>query len=96
MNAKLVDLAERRATLVAKAAAQRAKLSQQLAPWRGPLAVVDQGVAAARYLGSHPALLAALLAFSAVSRPRRIVNWLRRGWVLWRVVRAARKRLMGY
>ena len=34
MNAKLIELAERRETLVARAATQRAELSQALAPWR--------------------------------------------------------------
>ena len=44
MNAKLIELAERRTTLVARAATQRAELSQALAPWREALAVVDRGL----------------------------------------------------
>lgn len=87
MNAKLVKLAERRATLVARAAVQRAELAQRLEPWRGPLAVVDQGVAAIRYIKSHPEIMAAMVMFAVVIRPRRISSWLRRGWVLWRMAR---------
>ena len=44
MNAKLIELAERRTTLVARAATQRVELSQTLAPWRGSLAMVDRGL----------------------------------------------------
>src|SRR5512143_2918708 len=43
MNAKLIELAERRTILVARAATQRAELSQALAPWREALAVAHRG-----------------------------------------------------
>jgi len=95
MNPKLLELAERRATLTARAAAQRAAFSRQLAPWRMPLAVVDQGVAAVRYLKSHPELLAGIVVFVAVVRPRRVMGWLRSGWMVWRMVRAVKQRLPG-
>jgi len=44
MKAKLMKLVEHRTALVARAATQRAGLSQTLAPWRGRLAVVDEGL----------------------------------------------------
>lgn len=93
MNAKLVELAERRASLIARVAAQRSELSRQLAPWRESMAVVDQGMAVLRYLKSHPGLWVAILAFAVVSRPRRMVSWFRRGWAIWRILRAVRKNL---
>lgn len=95
MNARLTELAERRATLVARAATQRAELSQAAAPWRGPLAVADQGLAAVRYLGSHPALLAGVVALVAALRPMRAAKWLRRGWLVWRMALAVKRRLSG-
>lgn len=96
MNTKLVELAERRATLVARAAAQRAELSQRIALWRGALAVVDQGVAAIRYFKSHPELLAAaVVTFVVVIRPRRVLSFFRRGWALWHVVGVVRRRFTG-
>ncbi|MDD5180203.1 MAG: YqjK-like family protein [Gallionellaceae bacterium] len=95
MNAKLIELAERRATLVARAATQRTELAQALAPWRKPLAAADQGMLIARYLANHPALLAGAVAFTALIRPRRVFGWLRRGWVMWRVVLAVKRRLTG-
>lgn len=95
MNAKLIELAERRAMLVARAATQRQELAQAFAPWRGPLAVVDQGVLAARYLGRHPELVVGALAFAAVLSPKRVFGWLRRGWVVWRMALAMKRKLSG-
>ena len=95
MNAKLIELAERRATLVAKAATQRTELAQTLAPWRAPLAIVDQSVQAARYLGRHPGLVVGAVAFAAVLRPRQVFGWLRRGWVVWRMALAIKRKLPG-
>lgn len=93
MNAKLLELAERRGMLVSRAAAQRTELAQALAPWRGPLALVDQGVSALRYLKRHPVLLAGGVVCAAVLRPRRVVGLLRSGWVVWRMVTAVKRRL---
>ena len=95
MNARLLELAERRATLAARAAAQRTALSRQLEPWQVPLAVVDQGVVAVRYFKRHPELLAGIVAFVAVIRPRRVVGWLRSGWMVWRIARVVKQRLPG-
>jgi hypothetical protein len=88
MNGKLIELAVRRATLVERAATQRAQLSQALAPWRGSLTVVDQGLAAVRYIGSHPALLVGVVAFLAAARPGLLPRWLRCGWRVWRMTLA--------
>ena len=95
MNAKLIELAERRVTLVARAATQRTELAQALSPWRGPLAIVDQGMLAARYLGRHPGLLVGAVAFVAVLSPKRVLGWLRRGWVVWRLTLTVKHGLLG-
>jgi len=89
MNAKLIELAERRATLAGKAAAEREELSQTLAHWRAPISVVDQGWAALRYLGKNPMLLGGAVAFLVALRPWRLVKWLPPGWLLWRIARMA-------
>lgn len=91
MNAKLIDLAERRKTLVARAATQRAELAQALAPWRGPLTVVDQGLGAVGYIRSHAALLAGVAAFVVPFGPWRVARWLRRGWLVWRMALAVKR-----
>jgi len=95
MSAKLLELAERRAMLVSRAAAQRAELAQALSPWCGPLAVVDQGVSALRYLWRQPVLLAGVVVCAAVLRPRRVIGWLRSGWLVWRTALAVKRRLSG-
>ncbi|RPJ22717.1 MAG: hypothetical protein EHM26_01120 [Desulfobacteraceae bacterium] len=95
MNAKLIELAERRTALVARVAIQRVELSQTLAPWRGSFAVVDEGLVAVRYIRNHAALLVGVVAFVAPLRPLRVARWLRRGWVVWRMAVAMKRILPG-
>ena len=83
MNKKLIELAQRRAALVYRVERQRSELAQAFTPWHGPLAVADKGLLVARYLGRHPALLAAGFAFAASVRPSGALGWFRRGWLLW-------------
>ena len=91
MNAKLIEMAERRKTLVARVATQRAKLSQALAPWREALAVADRGCVAVRYIRSHAPLLVGAAAFVVPFGPWRAARWLRRGWLLWRTALAVKR-----
>jgi len=93
MNAKLLQLAERRGALIATAAAQRTELTRAMAPLRGTLMVLDQGGAALRYLRRHPFLLGTVVTCAVVWRPRRVAGWLRNGWLVWRMVMGVRKRL---
>jgi len=95
MKAKLIKLAEHRTALVARAATQRAELSHALARWRGSLAVVDEGLAAARYIRNHAALLVGLVAFVAPLRPLGLARWLQRGWLVWRIAVAVKGFLPG-
>jgi hypothetical protein len=95
MNAKLIELAERRAVLVRRAATQRVELSQALVTWRGSLAMVDQGLVAVRYIRNHAALLVGLVAVVGPLRSLRVVKWLRRGWLVWRMAVAVKRILPG-
>lgn len=95
MNAKLLELAQRRARLVERVALQRNELAQAVEPWRGPLAVVDQGLQAVRYLERHPGLLLAAAACVAVLSPKRAFVWMQRGWLVWRMALAVKRRLYG-
>jgi len=81
---RLAELSRRRVELVARSAAQRAELDELCHVWRVPMAIVDRGVTVWRFLRVHPALLVGLGAAFAVARPRRAVEWLGRGWALWR------------
>ena len=90
MNRKLAQLADRRRQLVAQAAFQRAALAQDMVPWRARMALVDQGVAAFRYLRSHPFLILGVTLLFAAVRPRGAGKWLRRGWLAWQIGRRLR------
>lgn len=92
MNVKLIRLAERRERLVAQAAAQRMALAQNIEPWRSPLARADQGLAALRYIKSHPAWIVGGVALLAALRLGRIGKWLGRGWATWQMMHKLRGR----
>jgi hypothetical protein len=92
MNEKLIRLAERRERLVAQAAAQRMALAQYIEPWRIPLARADLGLAALRFIKSHPAWLVGGGVLLAALRPGRVGKWLRRGWVTWQILHQLRGR----
>jgi hypothetical protein len=92
MNEKLMRLAERREHLIAQAAAQRTALVQNIEPWRKPLALADRGLSVLSYIRHHPALLVGGGALFVASRPGRAVKWLRRGWVMWRIIHRLRGR----
>ncbi len=94
MNEKLIELAERRTTLAARAATQRAELSQALAPWRGTLGVVDQGLVALRFIRSHVGLLTGVAALVPLGR-WRTTKWVRRGLMVWGIVRVVKRILRG-
>jgi hypothetical protein len=95
MNAKLIELAERRTILVARATTQRAELWQALGPWRKALAVAHRGREAVRYVRSHAALLVGVAAFAAPLRPWRAAKWLLRGWLVWNMARLMKRILPG-
>jgi hypothetical protein len=92
MNKKAILLAERRERLVAQAAAQRMTLAQSIEPWRIPLARVDRGLAALRYIKSHPAWIIGGIVLLAALRPGRAGKWLGRGWVTWQMMHKLRGR----
>jgi hypothetical protein len=90
MNGKLIRLAERRERLIAQAAAQRVALAQSIEPWRTPLALADQGLAALRYIKRNPAWIVGGVVLLAALRPGRAGKWLRRGWVTWQIMQKLR------
>lgn len=96
MNRKLIRLAERRATLVAKSEHQRQEVARAMDAWRGPLALADKGVEMVRRLQERrPMLLAVIVLVAAIWRPKSVLGWLRRGWGVWRMTLAVRRRLSG-
>lgn len=90
MNNKMALLQERRERLVALAAQQRSALAQDIAPWRTPLALADQGLEALRYVRRHPAWIFGGIALLAMVQPRHAGKWLGRGWVTWQLLHKSR------
>ena len=95
MSEQLIKLAERRATLIARAENQRDTLAHASVPLQAPLALADRGLAGIHYLRQHPEWLAGTAALVLLLKPRRIFKWSQRGWLAWRFARGLRNRLYG-
>jgi len=93
MNNKIAQLAERRACLRVRIANQRMALEEAVTPFRASLAMLDKGVQVYRYLAKHTALVAGIMAFAAVIRPNRWLFMLEKGWMVWRLASAARRKI---
>ena len=95
MNAELIRIAERKASLVAKIGRQLTELAQATTPWHETLALVDKGLLAVRYLKCHPVLLVGLAIVSVVLRPKLSAKWFQRGWMVWKMALAVKCGLSG-
>lgn len=95
MSRRPIELAERRARLVERIAAQRGEVAARMVPVKRLLGVADKGVGAVRWVRRHPAVVAGIVGLAAALRPRVALTWLKRGWAAWRLVRRLRARLSG-
>lgn len=84
---RLVEIRARRAHLMASAAVERERIRNQLRTWEAPLALVDTGISAARYLRRHPEWIVGPMVLLAILRPRRALAWTRNAVVAWRAWR---------
>lgn len=91
MNDRLIELAERRASLVARAAIQRDDLMQILSSWRSPLAMADQALLVIHYIRSYAGLVAGVATFLVPFRSWRMAKWVQRGFLLWKMARVAKR-----
>ena len=84
---KQIELALKRGRLQERIAGQRSALAAQMQPVAAALARVDQGIAIARtgaaYVKRHPLQVGLVVALLALSKPRRILRWGRRAFVVW-------------
>ena len=93
MSEKLCTVFQRRKHLVAEAATQRLLLAQNIEIWRAPLAKVDRGLAAVRYIKNHPIWVAGTgLGLLTVVGPNRAGKWFQRGFVMLQIVRKLRNK----
>jgi hypothetical protein len=84
----LGEIARRKERLIGRTAAQRAAMADAWHYWQQPAHVVDRGIAAARFLKSHPLLLGMGVAAAVVLGRRNLLGWISRGWVAWRALRS--------
>jgi YqjK-like protein len=82
----LARIAERRATLVALSEVQRETLNRNVLAWRGPLTLVDRGLAALRFVSKHPAWIVGSALVPSALRPGTLGSWLRRGFMAFQLV----------
>ena len=85
-------LALRRARLIALAEAQRRRLAADVEPWRKPLSLADRGIAAARFIGNHPAWMVGAAVAPMAFRTTPLGTWFRRGLAAFQIVRGLRNR----
>ena len=83
MNSQMLAVMQRRGELLARIAAQREQMTETGARWQAPLALADQGLAVMRFLRSHPALVAGVVALFMVRR-RGVVGLVKGGWRMWK------------
>jgi YqjK-like protein len=90
MNERLIHLAERRASLVARAEHQRRALAEAAGQWQKPLAMADHGISFISRLAQYPALMAGATALIVWLRPRVLLKLTRHSWLAWRIARLVR------
>jgi hypothetical protein len=84
-----IELTRRKERLIATAAAQRGGLAAAFRQLHGPRAAIDRAAGAARFLRSHPVLVAAIVAVLVVYRRRGVIGIASRAiaaWRMWRVI----------
>jgi hypothetical protein len=74
---------QRRGELLARIATQREQVAGIGARWQAPLALADRGLAAVRFVRSHPVPVAGVAALFVVRR-RGVVGLLKGGWRVWK------------
>lgn len=83
MNSQILEVRQRRGELLARIAAQREQVAEIGTRWQTPLALADQGLAVVRFLRSHPALTAGVVALLVIRR-RGVFGLVRGGWQMWK------------
>lgn len=83
MNDRMLEVMQRRGELLAKIAVQREQMAEIGARCHFPMELMDRGMAAARFLRSHPVLTAGIAALFVVRR-RGMAGLARSGWRVWK------------
>jgi len=90
MDSYALELALRKQRLQFRSAALREALTVHLATWTQPVAAIDRVNLVIVWLRRHPVVPVAVIAVIAVSRPRALFLWARRGFFVWRALHRLR------
>ena len=90
MRERLIALRERRAGLIARAAAERSTLAAWLARADGLSRWAGVGASLLHELKRRPLWIAGAAALLFALRPKRVLRWAASGWSLWQLARRAR------
>ena len=82
MKNQLAALAHRRRELLEKIEAQRMEVAEISVHWQKPLALVDVGLKAVRFIRNHPALVSGGVAALLAWRRKGIIGLAQKGWRL--------------
>ena len=87
MNNQLSVVMQRRGELLARIASQREQMAEIRVRFQAPLALVDHGIAAVRFLRSNPVLAAGVIAALVICR-RGVVRVAGVAWGVWKGYRS--------
>lgn len=89
------DILAKKARLVERIAGQRNRLAGQVESLQPLFRLADKGVAAVQSVRAHSGWLALVAGIIIVTRPRRVLAWAQRGFLVWRSVKWAQRTLAG-
>lgn len=84
------DIPAHKARLVERIAHQRMRLTGQIHALQPLISLADRGIAVAHTLRTNPGWTAAAVGIVLALKPGRVLRWLRRGAIAWRIWRWAR------
>jgi hypothetical protein len=85
-----IELALQKQRLQLQSAALRNTFAEHALALQPVFGLADRGRAAVLWLRRHPALPVAGLVALLVARPRAVLRWARRGWLVWLILRKLR------
>jgi len=84
IDIRLAELARRKERLVARSESQRGAIASSFDGLRRPLTIAEKGLAVARFMQAHPALVGAGMAVLVAMRGRGLLSIAGRGLAAWR------------
>lgn len=90
-----IELALRKQRLLMRSAELRGRFVEQVQPLVPLFAAADRVSAGLRWIKRHPVLPVVVLVATLVARPRAVLRWAQRGWLLWQMTGRLRDTIVG-